>query len=183
MIGKPGHFGSLVFIKSSEKHSYPSGPAISYRTIRPSLTEFLQWWYCKAVMLELKPLADAVKSLESALSFHRKNPNDVVRDGCIQRFEYCYELSFKMVKRVLKEESPNPSRTDSLGFRDVIREAFAKNIVSRDLETWIKFRDCRNQTSHNYNQKIAEEIFQNIPDFLSEAQHLIKQLSKKADPS
>ncbi len=130
-------------------------------------------------MLEIKPLVDAVKSLESALAFHRQNPDDVVRDGCIQRFEYCFELSFKMMRRYLREESPNPSHSDALGFRDVVREAFAKNIVSRDLEAWIKFRDCRNQTSHNYNQKIAEEIFQNIPDFLSEAQYLIKQLSER----
>ncbi len=123
-------------------------------------------------MLEIKPLVDAVKSLESALAFHRQNPDDVVRDGCIQRFGYCFELSFKMMRRYLREESMNPSHSDALGFRDVIREAFAKNIVSRDLGAWIKFRDCR--------QKIVEEIFQNIPDFLSEAQYLIKQLSARA---
>ncbi len=137
--------------------------------------------------MNLKSLTLAVQSLDLALVQHQKNSDDavrdVIRDGCIQRFEYCYELCFRMMRRYLKEESSNPSSIDALGFKDIIRMALGKKIIGQDLEMWIKYRDCRNKTSHHYDQKSAQEIFQIIPDFLSQAQYLIEQLSKRMESS
>ena len=46
------------------------------------------------MQLELAPFRNALASLERGLVRRRTNPADEeVRDACIQRFEYCFELS------------------------------------------------------------------------------------------
>jgi nucleotidyltransferase substrate binding protein (TIGR01987 family) len=48
----------------------------------------------------------------------------------------------------------NPGIT---GSRDAAREAFQKGLVE-DGEGWMEMIKSRNQTSHTYQQKIADEI-------------------------
>ena len=45
--------------------------------------------------------------------------------------------------------------------RDTIREAFSRGVIA-DGDTWMKMLVDRNRTSHTYNEKIANEILQNI---------------------
>ena len=131
--------------------------------------------------MELKSLKDAVASVENGLEDYGQNPSDIIRDGCIQRFEYTYELSLTMIKRFLKERSLHPTTLSQASFKEIIREAIGQGILRENLEQWTKYRYCRNRTSHNYNQEIAQEIFHIIPSFLNEAHHLIKQLEKKTE--
>ena len=50
--------------------------------------------------LDLSPLRNALASLARGLARRRAAPADEeVRDACIQRFEYCFELSWKMLVR------------------------------------------------------------------------------------
>lgn len=55
-----------------------------------------------------KPTLDALKNLEEVLSISK--PSDLERNGTIQRFEYSYELIWKLAQRVLKE---NEIETDT----------------------------------------------------------------------
>ena len=48
----------------------------------------------------------------------------------------------------------NPALT---GSRDAAREAFNKGLVENG-EGWMEMIRSRNQTSHTYNEKVAEEI-------------------------
>jgi nucleotidyltransferase substrate binding protein (TIGR01987 family) len=52
----------------------------------------------------------------------------------------------------------NPGIT---GSRDAAREAFQKGLV-QDGEGWMEMIKSRNQTSHRYQQKIADEIAHHI---------------------
>jgi predicted nucleotidyltransferase len=48
--------------------------------------------------------------LEAALARHKQSPDDgIVRDACIQRFEFTYELSHEMLRRFLEATSANPA--------------------------------------------------------------------------
>ena len=49
--------------------------------------------------------------------------DEELRDAVIQRFEYSYELSWKMMRRVLAAEAASPSAIASWSFRDLFREA------------------------------------------------------------
>ncbi len=54
-------------------------------------------------ILDITSLKKAVESFARALNEYDKDEsNEFVRDSCIQRFEYCYDLSSKMIKRHLK---------------------------------------------------------------------------------
>jgi Nucleotidyltransferase substrate binding protein like len=54
-------------------------------------------------MLDFSALTKAVQSLSQALQAAAGRPDDLlVRDGCIQRFEYTYELSVKYMRRQLE---------------------------------------------------------------------------------
>ena len=55
------------------------------------------------MQLDLTSLRNALSSLERGLVRYRPAQQDEeLRDACIQRFEYCFELSWKMVKRRLE---------------------------------------------------------------------------------
>jgi len=62
--------------------------------------------------LDLGPLARAIASLQAGLAQQVQSPtDDLLRDGCIQRFGFVYELSHKMLKRFLKSTSPLQRRS------------------------------------------------------------------------
>lgn len=129
-------------------------------------------------MLELQSFNQAIRSLKLALDEYKVNNTDFIRDSCIQRFEYTYELSWKMLKRYLETTSPNPAEFDEMSFQNLIRTGNEKSLLLSNLEVWKKYRVARGTTSHTYNNQKALEVFSIIPDFLKEAQYLLQQLEK-----
>jgi hypothetical protein len=62
------------------------------------------------VRIDLTSLEKALESLKRGVVRSRDDPADEeLRDAVIQRFEYTYELSWKMLKRILETESPVPA--------------------------------------------------------------------------
>ena len=116
-------------------------------------------------MLHLKPLRDALSSLEDIL----KQPmNEYVRDGAIQRFEYTFELCWKSLQRVLKErgvETGSPTQ--------VLRAAHKEQLID-DIDDWLAFLKARNLTVHTYNQNLAEEVFGEAKRFPARVRKLLK---------
>jgi nucleotidyltransferase substrate binding protein (TIGR01987 family) len=128
--------------------------------------------------LDITSLEKATSSLEKAIKEYNRTENEFVRDSCIQRFEYTYELSWKTIKRFLEETSANPHEIDLMSFQELIREANEKGILLTDWETWKLYRIYRGTTSHAYNEDKANEIYNEILGFLTEIQYLIKQLKR-----
>ena len=57
--------------------------------------------------LDISTLVNAVDRLREGLERHRREPQDeMVRDGLIQRFEFTYELSHRMLRRYLRMVAP-----------------------------------------------------------------------------
>lgn len=131
--------------------------------------------------IDINPLKKAALSLEKALKEYNRNPNEFVRDSCIQRFEYTYELAWKTIKRFLEESSANPNEIDLMSFQEIIREAWEKQLLRNNLETWKLYRMYRGTTSHAYNEDKANEIYNEIPEFLEEVNYLIEQLQFHID--
>lgn len=131
-------------------------------------------------MLDFSSLSKAVTTLEEALIQREKEPhNTFVRDACIQRFEYTYELSHKMLKRYLEEVSANPAEIDDMTFQDLIRKGFERGLLSKDLSEWKLFRKSRGTTSHTYDADKAEQVLTVVPDFFEEARYLLTKLEEK----
>jgi nucleotidyltransferase substrate binding protein (TIGR01987 family) len=130
--------------------------------------------------LDISPLVNAVERLREGLERHRREPvDDQLRDGLIQRFEFTYELSHRMLRRYLRMISPTPDAFDQMPFQDLIRSGNEQGLLLGDWPAWRRYRDMRARTSHAYAAAIAEQVVLGIPDFLADAVFLRDQLARR----
>jgi len=66
-------------------------------------------------------------------SLDRTTEDEELRDACIQRFEYSFELSWKILKRQLREELANLAELDTWSFKRMIRVAGERQLIA-DVE-------------------------------------------------
>ncbi len=134
-------------------------------------------------MLDLTTLTKVIKSLGTALAELKRKKDDVyLKDACIKRFEYTYELSHKMLRRQLEVMAATPIDIVQLSFQQLIRTAAERGLIYNSWDVWHKYREARNKTSHTYDEAIANEILADIPVFHKEAKYLLKQLNKHNEP-
>ncbi|MBR1374658.1 MAG: HI0074 family nucleotidyltransferase substrate-binding subunit [Cardiobacteriaceae bacterium] len=125
------------------------------------------------------PLENAVDRLAEGLAVYQEDNADIIRDGLIQRFEFSYEISHKILKRFLQNISANAEQFDEMSFADLIRSANKQNLLLGNWQNWKKYRDMRNRTSHTYDEQIAISIVAEIPDFLKEIQYLLVKIKER----
>lgn len=131
--------------------------------------------------LDYSSLLAAFELFSLGLRKYDENRSDLfVRDACIQRFEYTYELAVKMIKRRLELDSAVPVEIDEMNFKDRIRLAGEKGLLT-DPNLWFQFREMRNITSHNYDLAKSEQIVQIFPDFEREISVLITEFKSRSD--
>lgn len=134
----------------------------------------------KPSILDLSSLVKALGSLDEALcEYQKQSRNLFIRDATIQRFEYSYELSHKMLKRYLEMTESNAEEIDQMSFSNLIRTGAERGLLLNSWEAWSIYRNARNLTSHTYNENKAIEVCKTIPGFLKDAQYLLKQLQEK----
>lgn len=130
--------------------------------------------------LDFSPLTKALASLDKALARRAGTPADEeLRDACIQRFEYSFELCWKMLKRQLEQEVPTPADVDTWSYRHLIREAAERGLLDTP-EAWFDFREKRNITSHAYDQAKAEAVAAALPAFATHARRLLETLLSRS---
>jgi len=128
--------------------------------------------------LNLTPLERAVGRLQEGLSRYEQDTSDTqIRDGLIQRFEFTYEISHKMLKRFLEATSANPAEFDNMSFQDLIRSGSERGLLLGDWSKWRKYREMRSKTSHTYDEGVAREVVEGIPAFLEEVTYLHDKLA------
>lgn len=99
----------------------------------------------------------AVHRLEESINEYNGTRSTSVRDGAIQRFEFCIELAWKTTREYLLAQG----FSDINSPKSVMREAYAYNIID-DEQLWVKALNDRNLTSHVYDETTADEIFTRI---------------------
>jgi nucleotidyltransferase substrate binding protein (TIGR01987 family) len=133
--------------------------------------------------LDLTPLENAVARLREGLARSQAEPGDTqLRDGLIQRFEFTYELSHKMLKRYLEQAAANPQAYDTADFQYLIRSANEQGLLRSDWAAWRRFRELRGKTSHTYDEAVARDVAAEIPSFVEEAAHLLGALQARNLP-
>jgi nucleotidyltransferase substrate binding protein (TIGR01987 family) len=98
----------------------------------------------------------AVAALERALALPE---DDITRDACIQRFEFCIELAWKVSRRMMGTSTTAP--------KQVIRE-MAQNHLIDDPAFWLEAIEQRNLSSHTYNERLAAQVYAFARHFLPE---------------
>jgi nucleotidyltransferase substrate binding protein (TIGR01987 family) len=129
-------------------------------------------------MIDISSLRQALATLDEALSARARAPEDkFIRDACIQRFEYSYELAHKMLRRYLV--ASEPAGVHELSFPDLIRLGYARGLLAQSWDIWTKFRDARNATSHAYDEAKASDVVAKIPEFAAAARFLATQIEAR----
>jgi len=132
--------------------------------------------------LDLAPLQKALDSLLFAIErTEREQPDDMLRDSVIQRFEYTYELCWKMLKRRLEMDVPSPESIDGMSFREMIREGAERGMIADPL-VWFEYRQKRNLTTHTYDETVAKDVYLAAVAFARDAQALLAALLQRNDP-
>ena len=80
-----------------------------------------------------------------------------MRDGVIQRFEFCTELTWKTLREYLLDQG----YTEINSPKSVMRQAYADRLIN-DEQSWIGLLNDRNLTSHLYDEDTAVEIYNRI---------------------
>ena len=131
-------------------------------------------------VLDLSPLVKAIDRLDEGIARYQTDTSDTqIRDGLIQRFEYTYEISHKMLKRYLEMASAASEQFDSMPFQDLIRSSNKQGLLLSDCPRWRTFRDMRSKTSHTYDEAKPLEVVAEIPAFLEETSFLRDQLKAR----
>ena len=92
----------------------------------------------------------AVTRLEEACA---QPENSFLRDSVIQRFEFCWELAWKMLKLRLAFLG-----IEALSPRDVIRQSLKAGLI-QDGNVWTEAQLQRNMTSHTYDEALAITVY------------------------
>ena len=102
--------------------------------------------------------SDALSRLEESLAEDVTQSTTII-DGTIQRFEFTFELAWKLLRLMLLREGVEASTP-----RAVIKEAYRAEWIA-DGEGWIDMLEDRNQTSHLYDEKTSTAIYRKIKEF------------------
>jgi len=97
----------------------------------------------------------ALARLRAGVAEDPKN-SDLVFDGVIQRFEFCFELAWKMLKSLLHYQGIEGSSP-----RACIKESLRAGILI-DGDAWIGMLEARNRSSHIYDQEDARAVYEKI---------------------
>ncbi len=132
------------------------------------------------MILDINPLINAINQLEEGWSIYQRDKTQtLIRDGLIQRFEFTYEITHKMLKRYLESISPTPGEYDSMPFQDLIRSGNEQGMLLGGWPKWRDYRDMRSKTSHTYDEEIALKVVDKIPSFIEEVRYFRDELSQR----
>ena len=138
--------------------------------------------------LEISSLKKSCASLERAINVALVKKSDdktgidemeTIKAGVIQNFEFTYELCWKFMKRWI-EVNVSLDIVDGVTRKELFRVS-AENKLVLDVNKWMEFHKARNSTSHIYDEKIADEVFEISVSFLPYAKDFLMRLEQRND--
>lgn len=96
--------------------------------------------------------------LREAIEMDLDQLNRLEKEGIIQRFEYTFELAWKVLKDKMEDDG---IVMETISPKYVIRKAFETKYIT-DAETWLLMIGDRNLMTHTYNFSKFEEIILSI---------------------
>jgi len=95
---------------------------------------------------------------EAIYTIQKRELNQLEQEGIIQRFEYTWELIWKVLKDYLEYKGVI---LDTITPSAVIKAAIAANLIQNG-EVWMDALDSRNKMSHTYDFKKFKTIIIDI---------------------
>ena len=114
---------------------------------------------------QYRDLQKALERLKEALLL----PSDVTinQDATIQRFEFTFELAWKLMKTIIEIEG-----LEAVSPKSVIREGATVGLIE-EPKKWFEFLENRNLSVHTYKEEIAQKVYQSAKEFIPFVDKLI----------
>ena len=134
--------------------------------------------------INIEYLEKCIETLEKSYSMIKETEEGTVdyemyRNSLVKGFEMTLEQCGKLLKKVIGPYFSSKKAADTLSFKDVFRHAFKYSLINEDeTERWMKYRDNRNNTAHNYGRAFAEENLTFIEDFIRDSKNLKETIEK-----
>lgn len=122
----------------------------------------------------INDLRNAVTRLHEALA--RPAEDDVVKAGCIQYFEFSFELAWKAIKAAAEEQGV----LDCVSPKACLKYAFKCGWLA-DENVWLQMLSARNRMSHTYSVSDALSIYTQLTGFCIALEALLPRL-ESPDP-
>ena len=136
-------------------------------------------------MIEYEKLKKSLSHLENQFDNYsgmneREYLSDLDKEGIkesvIQRFETCYDILWKHLKKYLEEEmglippsSPKP----------IFRRAFENKIID-NIDGWLEYANARVATSHDYSEEKSSHTLELVENFIRDAIELYEKMTDES---
>lgn len=126
-------------------------------------------------------LNEKYEQLEQALTMWKKALdapfNDLNRDASIQRYEFSFELLWKVVQKYLKEIEGFECNSPKSCFREI---RMTLGLQESEIEICINMTEDRNLSVHTYSEDMANNLYKKLPAYLEVSQLIAKKIKEKA---
>ena len=125
-----------------------------------------------------------ILTLESAFKKLNKEENDniardIYRAACVKEFELILEQSGKLLRKRLRDWFSSNKQVDTLTFKQIFRHALKHGLITnRQCESWLKYRELRNSTAHDYGEGFAETTLKLLSEFIDDAKALAQTVEQ-----
>jgi nucleotidyltransferase substrate binding protein (TIGR01987 family) len=135
--------------------------------------------------LKLDTLKKALNTLEQAIRLHHEERDKpelslALRDSVIQRFEYTYELAWKVLQRWVGENVDPESAQPRYSRKELYRVAARWGLIE-DASRWFEYNKARNVSAHTYDEDNAKQVFQASLGIVDDIKYLLKQIEQRND--
>jgi nucleotidyltransferase substrate binding protein (TIGR01987 family) len=125
-------------------------------------------------------LTKCLAPLEKAYEMIKKSQEgsieyEMYRNSLVKGFEMTLEQSGKLLRKALVPYFSTKKEVDVLTFKDLFRAALKHSLLDEnEVARWFKYRDNRNNTTHDYGEIFAQETLILIDDFINDVKTLKK---------
>lgn len=122
-------------------------------------------------------LREKWEELKLSGSRRELQPSDIdsIKESVIHRFEICHDMLWKHLKKFLQEDtglSEIPNSPNAI-FRIAAEHSFIPHFA-----TWHAYTMHRNNTSHDYDGKKAEDTLEIIGEYIFDVVKLTERITK-----
>ena len=118
----------------------------------------------------LTNLCKALDRLNDALLVLERDDGSLrsyLQDGAIQRFEFCFELTWQLLAKLHKDAG-----APAAGPRPALKAAYAVGWID-DEQAWLEMLEDRNMTAHVYDEAVTTAIAGRLPGHLAAMRVLV----------
>lgn len=119
----------------------------------------------------LLDFANSLRRFDEALDLDPVD--DIHRAGCIQYFEFTFDLAWKSIQSIAAYYGLEPVKSPRIAFKTAFSQSWVK-----EQEPWLQMLEARNRMSHVYSADEALEVYESLQAFRKPFQDLYHCLSE-----